>query len=233
MFDPKKLLNDLLGTQVPGTQGNVRDAAGQAMQKAKANPLAAGAILAGLLGTGIGRELTGSALKLGGAAAVAGLAYKAYQNYQSGQAPTTAQDTTPEALPSPDGTAFEVATDTEAQSMFALSLVRIMIAAARADGHIDAAERAAILDRLKLSGINEDMNMFLASELEQPVDLDGIIAAAITEPQKVELYTAARLAINPDTRAERGFLDMLAGRLALADALVDHIDATVASAKVS
>jgi hypothetical protein len=52
-----------------------------------------------------------------------------------------------------------------------------------------------------------------------------------TEVQKVEMFTAARLAIDPDTRAERGFLDLLAGRLGLADPLVDHIDATVAAAK--
>jgi len=49
----------------------------------------------------------------------------------------------------------------------------------------------------------------------------------------VELYTASRLTIEPDSRAERGYLDLLAGRLGLPDALVDHIEATVSSAKVS
>ena len=57
---------------------------------AKDNPLAAGALAAILLGTGTGREVAGGALKLGGLAAVAGLAYKAYQNYQSGKAPAEA-----------------------------------------------------------------------------------------------------------------------------------------------
>ena len=70
MIDPKKLLSDFLGSNVPGMNGTVKDKAGQAIQKAKDNPLAAGAILAAMLGTGVGRELTGSALKLGGAAAV-------------------------------------------------------------------------------------------------------------------------------------------------------------------
>ena len=54
---------------------------------AKDNPLAAGALVAVLLGTGTGRKVTGSAIKLGGLAAVAGLAYKAYQNYQNGSQP--------------------------------------------------------------------------------------------------------------------------------------------------
>ena len=48
----------------------------------------------------------------------------------------------------------------------------------------------------------------------------------------MEIYTAARLTIDPETRAERGFLDQLAGRLNLPDALVDHIEANVASVKV-
>ena len=58
-----------------------------------------------------------------------------------------------------------------------------------------------------------------------------LVAAAKTEAQKVELYTASRLTIDPDTRAERGYLDLLAGRLGLPDALVDHVEATVSAAK--
>jgi len=58
MFDPKKLLDDLLGSNVPGTTGTVRDNAGQAVQMAGDNPLAAGAIAAVLLGSGSGRALT-------------------------------------------------------------------------------------------------------------------------------------------------------------------------------
>ena len=45
MLDPKKLLDELLGSNVPGTQGTVRDKAGQAVDLAKKNPLAAGAIV--------------------------------------------------------------------------------------------------------------------------------------------------------------------------------------------
>src|SRR6185369_6742197 len=90
MFDPKSLLNDLLGSQIPGTGSTVRDSAGKATQLAKDNPLAAGALVAVLLGTGTGRQLTGTALKLGGLAAIGGLAYKAYQNYKNGEQPAEA-----------------------------------------------------------------------------------------------------------------------------------------------
>lgn len=232
MLDPKKLLDDLLGSKIPGTETTVRDKAGQAAQMARDNPLAAGALAAVLLGTGPGRAVTGSALKLGGMAAVAGLAYRAYQNYTKGGQPGAAPSAgEPELLPPPADTPFDPALAPQGEAEFALVIARAMIAAARADGHIDEAERARIADRLHLSGIGEEAEEFLLAELAKPVDVDALVAAAQTDAQKVELYTASRLAIEPKARAERGYLDMLAGRLKLPDALVDHIEATVSEVK--
>lgn len=237
MFDAKKLLDQFLGAQVPGAGGSVKDRAGQIGQMAKDNPLATGAIAAVLLGTGAGRQLTGSVLKIGGLAAIAGLGYQAYKNWQAGEAAppadaSTAATASPELLPPPAESGF--GTEDAANSAdFAVVLVRAMIAAARADGHIDDAEREAILGKVKLAGLDADAQAFLEGELANPVDLDAIIGAAATESQKVELYTASRIAIEPDNRAERGYLDLLAGRLGLADGLVDHIEATVSSAKTA
>ena len=234
MLDPKALLDDLLGSKVPGTNATVKEKAGQAAQLARDNPIAAGALAAILLGTGTGRAVTGSALKLGGLAAVAGLAYKAYQNYSRGAEPGAgAAGAEPELLPPPADTPFHPAQAPQGEDEFAFVIARAMIAAARADGHIDEAERARIADRLRLSGIGGEAEAFLLSELEKPIDLDGLVAAAQTDAQKVELYTASRIAIEPNTRAERGYLDLLAGRLKLPDALVDHIEATVSEAKVA
>jgi uncharacterized membrane protein YebE (DUF533 family) len=233
LFDPKKLLDDLLGTQVPGTGGTVREGAGKVTQMAKDNPLAAGAIVAVLLGTGTGRKVTGTALKVGGLAAIAGLAYKAYQNYQNGKEPGAAQQAEPVLLPPPSDTPFDPQAAPQGEAEFALALVRAMIAAAKADGHIDDAEKSRIADKLRTSGLDSDSERFLLAELDKPLDMDVLVAAARTEAQRAELYTASRLAIDPDTRAERGYLDLLAGRLKLPDALVDHIEATVAEVKVA
>jgi len=232
MLDPKKLLDDLLGSTIPGTGGTIREKAGQATQLAKDNPLATGALVAVLLGTGTGRQMTGSALKIGGLAAVAGLAYKAYQNYRNGDQPAEAPaNKEPELLPPPSDTEFHPSQAPQGEAEFALTLVRAMIAAARADGHIDDEERKKIADRLSLAGVGAEAGQFLREELEGPVDLDALVASAQTDAQKVELYTASRLAIEPESRAERGYLDLLAGRLKLPDALVDHVEATVSAAK--
>jgi uncharacterized membrane protein YebE (DUF533 family) len=234
MFDPKKLLDDLLGSQVPGTGSTVRTGAGRAVQMAKDNPLAAGALAAVLLGTSTGRSVTGSAVKLGGLAAVAGLAYQAYKNYQAGNAPAEVQPAgaDPVLLPPPADTPFHPSQAPQGEGEFALTLVRAMIAAAKADGHIDDEERARIAGKLSMAGLGTETEQFLNQELASPLDLDQIVNSAQTEEQKIELYTASRLAIEADTRAERGYLDLLAGRLGLPDALVDHVEATVASAKV-
>ncbi|MEX3010244.1 tellurite resistance TerB family protein [Hoeflea sp. TYP-13] len=231
MFDPKALLDQFLGSKVPGTDDTVRGKAGEAVQLAKDNPLATGAIAAVLLGTGTGRSIAGSALKLGGLAVVAGLGYQAYKNYKAGNAPQQSAPPQLEAdiVPEAERSGFD--TDVEKiDDEFALALMRAMIAAARSDGHVDDEERARIADRLAVSGLASDAQAFINEELAKSSPLEEIIAAAQTEEQKVELYTASRLAIDPDTRAERGYLDMLAGRLGLAEGLVDHIEATVANA---
>ncbi|HTV71142.1 MAG TPA: tellurite resistance TerB family protein [Rhizobiaceae bacterium] len=233
MLDPKKLLDDLLGSKIPGTESTVRDGAGKATQMAKDNPLAAGALVAVLLGTGAGRQVTGTALKLGGIAAVGGLAYKAWQNYKNGDKPSdAAAQAEPQLLPPPTDTSFHPSNAPQGEAEFALSLVRAMIAAAKSDGHVDEDERKKIADKLSLSGIGAEAEKFLLEELDRAVDLDALVAAAKTDAQKLELYTASRLAIDPDSRAERGYLDQLAGRLGLPDALVDHVEATVKAATV-
>lgn len=235
MFDAKKLLDQFLGSQIPGVSGSVGGRAGQLGDLAKNNPLKTAGIVAAMLGTKTGRKIAGNVATIGGVAAVAGLGYLAYKNYKSGQSPQSAPQPVGEVdtplLAPPAGSGFHPQSAALSND-FALTLVRAMIAAAKADGHIDEAERAAIMDKVHAVDLGAEAEAFLAQELANPMDIDDLVAAARTEEQKVELYTATRLTIDPDTRAERGYLDLLAGRLGLPDALLDHIDATVNAAKV-
>lgn len=229
MFDAKKLLGQFLGSQIPGLGGTVGGKGRDAAELAKANPWKTGALATVLLGTKTGRSLAGGALKVGGLALIAGLGYQAYRAYQKGNAPDNIRSL-PELPAPPADSAFNV--DTGMSNDFALVLIKAMIAAAKADGHIDADERANIMQKLHVEELGAEAEAFIEAELANPTDLDGLVRAARTEEQKVELYTASRLTIEPDTRAERGYLDLLAGRLGLPDGLIDHIEATVTAAKL-
>lgn len=235
MLDPKKLLDDLLQAKVPGTDSTVGQKAEQAKQMAKDNPLAAGALVAVLLGTRAGRSVTGTAVKLGGLAALGGLAWKAWQDYRGGGsgggAPT--QTSAPAELPAPPAdSGFSMGSGAEGEEEFALTLIRTMIAAARSDGGVDDGERKRIVDRLTLSGLGADAEAFIAEELAHPAAPEELAARAETDAQRVAMYTAARLAVDPDTHQERAFLDSLAASLKLPAQLVNHVESTVEQSRV-
>ena len=195
------------------------------------NPALATAVLGGLgalvFGTSTGRSVAGSAAKLGGLALIGGLAYKAYQNYQAGKPLLNAAQQ--EVLPAPAGTGFEPQAATEAT---ALVFIRAMIAAAAADGHIDAEERSAILGGLKEAGLEQEAHAWLAQEMAKPASIDTLVEAAESPELAAQIYTAARIAINPDNAAEKDFLAGLAGSLGLDAELVANIDAAASAAKV-
>lgn len=207
----------------------------QILEQAKgmlgANPGLATAVLGGLgalvFGTSSGRSLAGSAAKLGGLALIGGLAYRAYQNYEAGK-PLLDTPNQP-VLPAPAGTGFEAEAATQAN---ALVFIRAMIAAAAADGAIDADERRSILGGLTEAGLDREAGDWLAQEMANPASIDALVEAAETPEMAVQIYTAARIAINPDTPAEKDFLAALAGTLGLDAELVANVDAAASAAKV-
>jgi uncharacterized membrane protein YebE (DUF533 family) len=105
-----------------------------------------------------------------------------------------------------------------------------MIAAAKADGHIDAQEQARVFAEIDRLGLDADDKAFVVDELRAKLDIDAVAADATTPERAAEIYAASLLAIDPDTAAERGYLAMLAARLKLDDALVAHLHHNVAAA---
>ena len=215
---------DELVKQLAGGQG-----AGDLITKAKdiiaKNPTAAGAlagVLGGLLlGTKTGRGLTWDAAQLGGLVLVGGLAYKAYQNYQQGKPPL---DTDAPAAAAPSGSGFEPERQSNED---ALLYLRAMIAAAAAAGVVDEAERQQIIGGLKRIGIESEAADFLDAEFANPATIPALAAGARTPESRAQVYTAARMTIDPDDPAEQRWLGHLEGALGLDHALVDHIDAEV------
>ena len=219
---------DELVKQLSGGQG-----AGDLLAKAKEliakNPTAAGAlagVLGGmLLGTRSGRGVTWDAAKLGGLVLVGGLAYKAYQNYQQGK---PALDAGSALAPAPTGSGFEA----ERQSNDdALLYLRAMIAAAAADGVVDADERERIIGGLQRIGIDSEAAKFLDAEFARPASPAELAAQTNGAATKAQVYTAARMTIDPDRPSERHWLASLAGALGLEPGLVAHIDAEVGAVR--
>ena len=200
-------------------------------RQARENPLATGVIAGGLAAILLGSKgkgLTGSAVKLGGLGLIGGLAYKAYQDWQAKQAgQSLPQAGQPELLPPPKDTPFAQRT-TRRRIGRACSLTA-MIAAAKADGHIDAAEQKRIFDRLGTVELDADAKAYLMDQLRAPLDLDGIVRQAGQPEVATEVYAASLLAIDPDHPAEKAYLQMLAARLGLADELVQEIHRTAES----
>jgi uncharacterized membrane protein YebE (DUF533 family) len=168
------------------------------------NQLATGAVigaLGGLLfGTSSGRSIATSAAKLGGLTLIGGLAYKAYQDYAAGR-PVLGQQQA--ALPAPEGSGFEAAAATDSTATL---FIRAMIAAAAADGHIDDAERESILGGMTSAGFDPEANTWLNDQITNPPSVDDLVNEATTPELAAQVYTAARLAINPDTAQEKDFL---------------------------
>jgi uncharacterized membrane protein YebE (DUF533 family) len=190
----------------------------------------AGAVAGGLLSSKGGRKLGKQALELGGMAALAGLAYTAWQRHKQGErAGVELVAPTPERLRSagflPEGAA--------ASEDFGRALFRAMVAAARADGRLDASERAALLEQIGRLGLGDAERAELYAEIERPVTIEEVVASARTPAQAAELYTASLCATGADTPAERGYLALLAARLGLDDALVASIEREVGAASES
>jgi uncharacterized membrane protein YebE (DUF533 family) len=212
---------DLFGQGLSSLEGAANDLVGaDKVAKAKsfgaenADGLKVGAVAGGLLGllvgTETGRKVGGTALELGTLAALGGLAWKAYQNWQGTAAPAGGPA---DGAPAP--------LDPAAEQKLAAATIVAMVQAAKADGHVDDAERAAILGRIGL--LEGAAKAFLEAELAGPVDVARVASLATNPQEAAHLYAASLLAIDADQPAEQAYLALLAEKLGLDATLVAEI----------
>ncbi|WP_144210670.1 tellurite resistance TerB family protein [Shewanella donghaensis] len=183
------------------------------------------------------KKIGANALKVGGIAAVGGLAYTAFKRYNNNQ--NTGTTETPasqhnELSSPPKGSAFLPSDDNPAATeALGLILVRAMIAAARSDGRLDAQESQAIFQRIETLGLDSESQHLLVQEMGHPVDIDNIVNSASCPEVAAEIYIASLFAVDVDTAAEKSYLAMLAARLQLPPALVKELEHQVSSHKVA
>ena len=228
MFDPERLLGQMLGGSLGGKLGGKRG-------RGKRSAFNSGSI-GGKATLGIG---------------MLGVAMAAWEHYQQksaaggstagpgGSTPAHAGAVQPpppplSSMPPPPPVATSGMPSTrpmplldERQQSIVL-LIRAMIAAANADGHIDASEREAIVGRAREGGLDGDTLAFLDAELATPQTLQQVVANAKPE-LAAELYAASAIAITVDTDAEKQWLDMLAYGLRLDPQVRGDIDQRIAA----
>lgn len=209
--------------------------------------LAAGGALALLMGNKKLRKkatkFAGNAAMIGGAAALGTVAFQAYRNWQgqNGQPQVAAPqpqaalaDTgkmpAREAPPVPmqrelSAADFDPASQkTNDGQPFQVALVMAMIAAANADGHIDADEQKAIFDGVGKMDLDAGDKALVFDTLRNPPDANAIAAYGDTLEKASELYLVSRLAIDPDEPSEQFYLHDLARRMEMPDDLVAHLE---------
>ncbi|WP_434774929.1 tellurite resistance TerB family protein [Pseudomonas oryzihabitans] len=201
-----------------GTPSAGKDPLGGLLSGLGSSGLAAGALTA-LLGSKRGRGIGGKAVGYGGLAALGMVAYKAYQSWQANQAQgtQTAEPRTVDRVP-----------EHEAEAHGRAVLIAL-IAAAKADGHVDDQERQAIEAEMAKVDDDPELRSWLQRELEQPLDPAKVAAAAETPEMAAEMYLASLMLIDDQQYMEKAYLDELARQLRLEPGLRAELEREAAA----
>ena len=230
------LLNSIMGTASAGIDKAATAAKSGSMPGGLLGGAAAGGLAAMLLTNKKARKMGGAAIKYGGMAAVGGIAYKAWRAHKENQntaqtAPATSNQSfhsdSSNALPNvPKGSIFDLAEEkpTVQGEDMRLVLIRAMISAAKADGHIDATERTRIEQQIKDLSIGKAEQQFLVEQLRAASDPITIARLSENEEQATEIYLVSLLAVDIDTEEERRYLDRLGDALHLPTDLRQNIE---------
>ena len=219
-MDLKSLLNQALksdlikqGADALGKQSsNIKSSSNSSQLKT----LGAGAIGGGLIGMLMGskkskkmaKKMGSGALKIGGAAALGALAYKVYNDWQSKQDAQGVNETF-----TPD------------DNKHAKLILKAMIGAAKADGHVDEEEMARIEQALTEMGADDHVRQLVHQELHKPLDPAEIARLATSPQQASEIYLASLIVADEQNFMEKAYLQELAKQLNLSPEVTHQLEA--------
>ena len=219
-MDLKSLLNQALksdlikqGADALGKQSsNIKSSSNSSQLKT----LGAGAIGGGLIGMLMGskkskkmaKKMGSGALKVGGAAALGALAYKVYNDWQSKQDTQGVNETF-----DPD------------DNKHAKLILKAMIGAAKADGHVDQQEMARIEQALTEMGADDHVRQLVHQELHKPLDPAEIARLATSPQQASEIYLASLIVADEQNFMEKAYLQELAKQLNLSPEITYQLEA--------
>lgn len=211
--------SDLMQTKAPDQSTNSSSAVGgigDLISKNKGG-LVAGGVLGLLLGSKTGRKIGGGALKYGSLAALGAIAYKAYNNWQEQQqgATNTTAAQPINTLPAPE------------IEQHSRAVLVAMIGAAKADGHIDAKERALIDQGITSLTQDTHLQAWFDQELNKPLDPVEVASHARTPEMAAEMYLASVLVVDQESFMEKAYLGELAKQLNIDATLKAELEAQV------
>jgi uncharacterized membrane protein YebE (DUF533 family) len=227
------LLNQFLGTQNSSSnttaqtrQTGVGDMLNQFSNRLPdgfAGGAATGGIIALLIGSKTGRKIASKVVTYGGAALLGGMAYKAIKNWHQNDSASQDVDFSGSNR---NTSRQDLVEPVEAQQpAFELVLIKAMIAAAKADGHIDAEEQRRIFDAISKMDLSVEMKGLVFDLLQQDISVLDIASGINDITQKSEVYLASYLVIDPDQMSERIHLVNLAEALDLPIGLTKQLEA--------
>lgn len=197
------LTSQLRGRQASGTGGNIDLSA-----------LLGSGALSLLVGTKRGRSLGGKALKYGALASVGMLAWNAWQNRHSGQQQA-----------GPDGQGEQIdRLQGQAREQRSLEILQAMIMAARADGHIDEAERTRLAQHLDGLGADPELHRWVEQQLQAPLDAEALARQADSPQAAREIYLVSAALVDEQNAMERAWLDELARHLNIDRELAQELE---------
>lgn len=207
-------LGDALGGLLGGASGKTSGGGSDLGSMLKG--AGGGAALAMLLGNKRVRKVGGKVAIYGGLAALGVIAYKAYGNWQAKQAGTPkGEPQTIDRLPAPE------------VELHSQGILKALVAAAKADGHVDERERELIEGEFSKLASDSETQHWLHAELNKPLDPAEVARAASTPEMAAEMYVASVLMVDEEHFMERAYLDELARHLKLDPALKAELEAQV------
>lgn len=220
------LLEQMLKSGLPAAGTSQRNDLGK-----YATGAAVGGVLGLLMGNKRGRNLGGTALKYGGVAALGALAWKAYQDHQARQGGAASAPASPASPPVPAFTPTSFAAlPAPQQEAHSRAMLKALIAAAKADGHMDEREQGLVHAELQRIEADAATRTWVDAELRRPVEPAEVAAAATGPEMAAEIYLASLLVIDQTSTMERAYLEALARELRLAPALKADLEARAAAA---
>lgn len=175
--------------------------------------VAAGGLIGVLMGSKKTKKYAKTAAGVGGAAALGALAYKVYNDWQAKQ---------PGTPPASSDAQFD-----ESDHYHQQLILKAMIAAAKADGHVDEQEMARIDQAVAEMGADDSVQALIHQELNKPLDPADVARLARTPQQASEVYLASLLVADEQNFMEKSYLQELSKQLNLNPEVVQQLEIQV------